>query len=325
MPRYAADVDSVALRPLRVGEILDVAIKLYRNNFGTLVRIVLFVTVPAQILIALVQASTPSEFDSDSFGSFESTTTVEPELDGKAFAAFAIGMTLAYLIGLVMGEIASAGCFRAIGGAYLGEEQTWQGSLRYARKRLRSLLWLTVAKNVVMVLGFLLCIVPGIYLYGAFAVTTPALMLEGVRGRKAMRRSRLLVKDRWWPVAGVLLIGTLLTSVVGGAIGALAAGAFFTNNEIAVDVARTIGGILGATLTTPVLAAVITVLYIDLRVRKEGFDLELLADTVGVDPTGTTAPRFLPDAAVGSTAGATGGEQPPFWPPPPGWRPSSDE
>jgi hypothetical protein len=122
-------------------------------------------------------------------------------------------------------------------------------------------------------------------------------------------------------VAGVLLIGSLLTTLVGGAISGLAAGAVFTNNDIAVDVARGIGGVIGATLTTPVLAAIITVLYIDLRVRKEGFDLELLADTVGVEPNGVI-PRFLPDATV---AVASSGEQPPFWPPPPGWRPSSEE
>ncbi len=319
-------MEPVVLRPLRVGEILDVAIKLYRSNFSTLVRIVLFVTVPSQILIALLRASSESNIDADSIGTFSSTSTVDSTVDGKALTAYFVGIALVSIVGLIMGEIASAGCFRAIGGAYLGEEQTWQESLRYAVKRLRSLLWLTVAKNFVLFCGFILCVVPGVYLYGAYAVTTPALMLEGVRGRKALRRSRDLVKGRWGPVAGVLLVGTLLTSVVGGAIGAMASGVIFTNNEVAVDVARAIGAMIGATLTTPVLAAVITVLYIDLRVRKEGFDLELLADTVGVDPSGTTAPRFLPDAPVGAGSGGTsGGDQPPFWPPPPGWRPSSSE
>lgn len=321
-------METVALRPLRVGEILDVAIKLYRNNFATLTRIVLFVTVPAQILVALLQASTRSNFDtSGSFGGLPSSTStnVDSTIDGKALVAGLIGLGLVIIVTTLMGEIASAASFRAIGGAYLGEEQTWQGSLRYAWKRLRSIVWLSILKGLLLIVGFVLCVIPGVYLYGAFAVTTPALMLEGTRGRKALRRSRELVKGRWWPVSGVLLIGSLLTSIVGGAISALAAGVFFTNNEIAVDVARAVGGTIGATLTTPVIAAIITVLYIDLRVRKEGFDLELLADTVGIDPSGTVAPRFLPDATVRAGSAAGGGEQPPFWPPPPGWRPSSDE
>ncbi|MDP1794532.1 MAG: hypothetical protein Q8K63_10405, partial [Acidimicrobiales bacterium] len=66
-------------------------------------------------------------------------------------------------------------------------------------------------------------------------------------------------------------------------------------------------------------AAIITVLYIDLRVRKEAFDLELLAETVGVDPAGLPTPSFLPEP--GST---DDDDQPPFWPPPPGWKPRSD-
>jgi hypothetical protein len=59
--------------------------------------------------------------------------------------------------------------------------------------------------------------------------------------------------------------------------------------------------------------------YIDLRVRKEGFDLELLAETVGVDPVGMSVPSFVPEA----TTLRDDDEQPPFWPPPPGWKPRS--
>ncbi len=68
-------------------------------------------------------------------------------------------------------------------------------------------------------------------------------------------------------------------------------------------------------LATPAAAAFITVLYIDLRVRKEGFDLLLLARRLGVERApGQEPPSFLPEPApVGS--------QPPFWPPPPGWKP----
>jgi hypothetical protein len=68
-------------------------------------------------------------------------------------------------------------------------------------------------------------------------------------------------------------------------------------------------------IATPAAAAFITVLYIDLRVRKEGFDLLLLARRLGVERApGQGPPSFLPEAPP------TGG-QPPFWPPPPGWTP----
>ncbi len=313
------------MRPLRVGETIDVAIKLYRANFGTLVRIVFLISAPAQVLLGLVQASSRSTFDTSSFGSFDSFETqpsaIGTEVDtGEIWAAVA-GFGVVLIISLITSELASAASFRSIGAAYLGEEQTWSASLRYAGKRWRSIVWLAIAKNFVIVCGFVACIAPGVHFYAAYAVTTPTLMLEGVRGRKALGRSRALVKGRWWPVAGVVLLGTILTQIIGGAIGGLASGFFLTGNQLASDIASVVGGIVGATLTVPILAAVVTVLYIDLRVRKEGFDLELLAQSVGVDPSGVSRARFLPDAPI--VPYADDEDQPPFWPPPPGWRPKS--
>jgi hypothetical protein len=70
-------------------------------------------------------------------------------------------------------------------------------------------------------------------------------------------------------------------------------------------------------IATPAAAAFITVLYIDLRVRKEGFDLLLLARRLGVErEPGQELPSFLPEPAPA-------GSPPPFWPPPPGWEPGS--
>ena len=45
------------LRPLGVGEILDVAITIYRRNFRTLLTLVFVVVAPFEILSALIQAS----------------------------------------------------------------------------------------------------------------------------------------------------------------------------------------------------------------------------------------------------------------------------
>ena len=70
---------------------------------------------------------------------------------------------------------------------------------------------------------------------------------------------------------------------------------------------------------TPLSAAVLTVLYFDLRVRKEGFDLELLARRLGVEPgTAAAGADFIPQIVPPPVPSD---DQPPFWPPPPGWRP----
>jgi len=48
-------VNAPALRPLGIGEILDVGIKIYWRNAWTLFRIVLFVVLPAQIIVGVIQ------------------------------------------------------------------------------------------------------------------------------------------------------------------------------------------------------------------------------------------------------------------------------
>jgi hypothetical protein len=68
-------------------------------------------------------------------------------------------------------------------------------------------------------------------------------------------------------------------------------------------------------LTQPFHAAVVTVLYYDLRVRHEGYDIALLAEQLGIELASLPAGTALvpgPDS-VGKPGG------PPFWPPPPGW------
>jgi hypothetical protein len=52
-------------------------------------------------------------------------------------------------------------------------------------------------------------------------------------------------------------------------------------------------------------------------VRHEGYDVALLAEQLGIEPTALPAGALI-DAGPESV-GQPGG--PPFWPPPPGWSP----
>ena len=76
----------------------------------------------------------------------------------------------------------------------------------------------------------------------------------------------------------------------------------------------TLAAIIAKSITTPFSAAYVTVLYFDLRVRREAFDLQLLAEHVGIDPPEGGPGLLEPPPPDPSDA-------PPFWPPPPGWKP----
>jgi hypothetical protein len=304
------------LRPLSIGEILDVAIKIYLRNAWTLFRVVLFVVAPVEIVSALIQASAASN------GSGIDTTGDTTTVSSHDLALYLSAFGAVTLLGVVANTIATGACFKAVADAYLAEQPTWRSSLRFAFARIHSILWITLLGGIATVVGLVFCIIPGIYLWIAFAVAVPVLLTEGVKGTRALGRSRGLVSDRWWGTFGVVLLGTILAGIVSGAIGALAgfAGGSADANSVAGFLVNSVSGTLGSMISTPFTAAFVTVLYFDLRVRKEGFDLQLLAERIGLTAPpeggyrpGPSAPTPLPRP--------TGDAAPPYWPPPPGWTP----
>jgi hypothetical protein len=136
-----------------------------------------------------------------------------------------------------------------------------------------------------------------------------------------MRRSFRLVRHRWWPIFGALIVAYLLASIVGGIVQLVPSGIAnaVTNDSVVADaIATVIGGTVSSLITTPYTAAILTLLYFDQRVRKEGFDLQLLASGLGAerDPDAPLpAPLVGPDYTDEQRAAA------PYWPPPPGWVP----
>src|SRR5205807_1779982 len=165
---------------------------------------------------------------------------------------------------------------------------------------------------------FAACIVPGVWLYVAWSVAVPVLLMEGTRGFRALGRSFKLVRRRWWPTAGILLLANLLATAVAAGIGLVALPLLFAgrDNELVYDLANGVFGAAASVLTIPFVAAVVAVVYFDLRVRKEGFDLQLMAQRIGA-PAGSVSPTLMPWTQP--VPGAGGG----WAPPPPGWQSSS--
>src|SRR5207248_10408164 len=111
------------------------------------------------------------------------------------------------------------------------------------------------------------------------------------------------------------LLGYILTAILSGAISAviLGIGSFNSSaDSLSGILSNVISQTLTKVLTTPFVAAFVTVLYFDLRVRKEAFDLQLLAQRIGVEPPPEALPLITQPAPLHPS-----GEQPPVWPPPP--------
>ncbi|MEY2442100.1 MAG: hypothetical protein QOJ46_1526 [bacterium] len=308
------------LRPLSLGEILDVAIKICVRNWRTLLKAVLIVVVPVQIVSTFLTADyTVSSLD------FSTNADKTPQQTLDDLNSYLGGLAISSLLQVLAVLLASAACFRAIAQAYLGDEPDWRASLSFALHRAPSLLLLMLMYSFGVGFATLLFIAPGVWLYVAWAFAMPALLVEGLRGRAALGRSFGLVKGRWWRTFGVLVVGFLLAGVVSSLVQGVFLVGIVANpdNDVLVLVLSAISGIVGLAISTPFQAALLTVVYFDLRVRKEGFDLELLAQGIGgsvpPSPNGLAPAPLLPPAQDVDRTGA------PYWPPPPGWQPPSQD
>ncbi len=308
------------LRPLSLGEILDVSIKICLTHWRTLLKAVLVVVVPVQVVSTIVNA----DYTAESFD-FGTSSTQTPEESLEQFNQYLGGLAIAGVLQLLAVLLAFAVCFRAIAQAYLGAQTDWRSSLSHAFGLVPSLLLLMLLYGLGLLLGFMLLILPGIWLSVAWAFALPALLVEGLRGRKALGRSFGLVKGRWWRTFAVIVIGLILATIVSTLVQAVFVVGIFVgeDNDVLVLVLSAIAGIVGLAVTTPFQAALLTVVYFDLRVRKEGFDLELLAQEIGatVQPVaaGASPSAVLPPAEEVDRRDA------PYWPPPPGWKPPPGE
>ena len=100
------------LRPLALGEIIDVSIQLVRRNWRTLALAVLVVSVPVAVISLLITTS---------------TTTYDAGLDVRTAdddAAFGAGQVVKTLLQMALYLLATVACFEAVAEAYMGEGAT---------------------------------------------------------------------------------------------------------------------------------------------------------------------------------------------------------
>ena len=290
---------------------LDAAFRIYRGRFKTLILAVIIPTFPLVVISTLVAWSTRPTTEVD-----PATGMVRTDV-GDAFVSMAGGL-VTVVVAILSTSIATAACFRAISGAYLGDDATWKESLRFAVDRLWPVFRLTLLTGAVTLLGLLACVVGILVPTTFFAVAMPVLLVEGHRPGDSMRRSWDLVKGTAWRVLGLVLLALVLSMVFQSVISAPAVALVFTDSSTVVtEIVTGLSQFLAVVLVTPFTAAFTMALYVDLRVRKEGFDLVLWAQRLGIEardgfPTQPGAPSY-------PQFPGHGGPPPP--PPPPSHRP----
>jgi len=283
------------LRPLRLGELLDQSIRLYRRNFLTFVGIIALVYVPLKVvqiasttilssLSAITRFNPQEQAISNLYGGL-----------GIIFLAFVV-LFLQYIF--VQGTAAGA-MARAVANSYLGKSTSILDAYRGIGKSWISLIGALLFVGLLIIVALLWwIIVPCVGWFTGFGMLTflgaaispmvaPVIVLEGKGAIDAVRRAWSLVRRRFWPILGYIFILYLfnwiivrgpvtITSVLLTQISP----ASFTNTTTGVVINAIIQGVVSIVFILiyyPLQMTAVTLIYFDLRVRTEGFDLTLIA------------------------------------------------
>jgi hypothetical protein len=254
------------LRQMGIGELIDAAVKLYRRDWLALMGIVAIVLVPitflefwiTQAIVGAGLAATPTVSDE---------ATIQFLIVTLVFFAIQFLIVQPFLVAAVA---------RAAADAYLGERVSIGRTYRYALGKLPAILWITILTSILTLIGFILLIIPGIIAFVRLSLTPPVVIVEDVRGTRAVGRSWRLTKGHFWRLLGALILSGLIAGV-----GALII--TIPTEFIALALGPSgwpvsaLGSVLASILVTPFSMLIVVLLYFDLRIRKEGFDIEVMA------------------------------------------------
>jgi hypothetical protein len=296
----------IPLRPLRLGDLLDGAIKLIQTN----PRATLGLSAVVAAVTAVPQAVGEAFYFRSVGGRFDTGDTAGTD-DAAAVGQFAttVGSTiLTFIASTILAGILTRVLGRAVFGGRISAGEAW----RLTRSRVWALFGLVllssliIAAPLLVVAGLLLAlwavgagggslalvgVVGGIgaaVLAGILAVrfnlAAPVLVLERRRVVESLRRSWVLVKGDSWRVFGIVLLTGLIASLLGGVLsipfvvggvvlGEVSSGS--TAAAVAAGLLAALSRIASGMVTYPFQAGVIGLLYTDRRMRAEAFDLVL--------------------------------------------------
>jgi hypothetical protein len=264
-------------------EVVDETFRLYRRHFLGFVLASAIVAVPVAVLSILLLI----------------VLGISGQSGGPAGVALVAAGALAIPLGLlgVLAYLAQGVALtRLASAAVLGEPLTVRNAYRGFVGRVLPMIWTGLLSGLALLLLSMTVVgIPfAVYLGLGWSLAIVVLVLESRAGRGALGRSGALVAGSRWRVLGVLLLlgllGWVLTSVPAGLVGVLGAlaselvpgGRWL---ETAFSLLSTLVSALTGALFAPLGFIASTVLYYELRVRKEAFDLERLAGQAAVDPS----------------------------------------
>jgi hypothetical protein len=291
------------IRPMSFGEIIDGSLKLYRHNFGVFLQLAIAaLAVPAALIIYFMMTKAA-----------ELPVTMMMAMGGVidwSIIIYAIVIAVTYGIGNLM---LSAAAIRVVSDSYLGRSTTFGQALGTGVSNILPLLLVGFGKYILLGLlggliaggcGFAFMVVSGmagapvggavaagifllgawlwLWVYSGYGLTTPIVVLEQLNSSfDAFGRSWDLTKGTRGKVAGLVIVAFLLFSMIPQIVLQVIGQVAGASNPSVLMVFMVLSYVVPLILY-PAICCVYTLMYYDLRVRREAFDLQMLSQQLGV-------------------------------------------
>jgi hypothetical protein len=304
-PPVALKPGVIALRPLGLSDIFNGAVAYIRANPKATLGLTTVVVVAAQLLALIL-----------SVGPLAVTGELQPTLAGEevstgvllgSSASSIAGGIATWLSSILLSGMLTVVVGRAVFGTSITINEAWQR----VRGRLWALIGVTIIEMMAVLvvpaavwagitfgIGFsingtagaiagimlgLAWAVLSIYLWTMLSFAPSIIVLERLAILPAISRSFKLVRNDFWRVFGIRLLGGIVAAVVAGAVTVpfslggqlLLIAASSTLATLAALVLLSIGSAISQIITSPFSAGVVVLLYTDRRIRGEAFDLVL--------------------------------------------------
>ena len=295
------------LRPLGLGDIFDEGFDLYKRNFVFLLLVTAVAVVPLDILLAWINPRLlPPIFDQ-----FSLTRT---DQFWKGIVTGLVELTLYLpLYALAVAPLVAAVCAR-----YLETEVTLGDVYRQVFRRLPGLLLTALLCGLMLTLGLVGCLVAWLPVAGQILFTLHTFLVERKAPGKALGRSRALVSGYGGRVFTCLCQLGLIAWLIGlglklplaylfdavlnitpAADTLYGSGVPGAGQSAQQEVVSLLSSGMAHLLVLPFLVSVVTVLYFDMRIRKEGFDVELMAQELNYPPLAALGAHLPPAPTFG--------------------------
>jgi hypothetical protein len=230
-------------RPRAYGELLQTSLQVFGRHADVLLTLALVLVAPVTLVVDGIWG-----------GALADAADADPSLVSQAVSA-----ALSVFVILPLVTAANALVVRDLGG---GTAPADLGAvLRAGARRFPRVLGAVALYAVLCLAGFVLFVVPGVWLAIRCYFAAQAAALDDAAPPDAMRRSSDLVRGAWWRTCGCLVA----TGLMLGLVGSIATSAFAASGNGALFVA---GAAIVESVVISITAIFATLLYFDLRARE---------------------------------------------------------